>query len=235
LKRLLPFRPPRLEFGLKNIDKLFPGFIAGDFGVLYGLPTCLYLSLILSVRSQLSTKKGGLNSNVIFIDGGNTFDLYTVSYIAQEYGLDPKQVLEKIYISRAFTAYQLTSLILEKLKEALVNFEAKLVIISDIIGLYLDRDVPKTEAVDVFYKITNYLPKLAQENKLIVIATHFPRYRSVRSMFFKSVLFGRANVLIRVKDSHHVLKFVLEKHPRYKLGIAEFPSDKVTLEKFMEV
>jgi predicted ATP-dependent serine protease len=235
LKRLFAFRVPQLSFGLENIDELFPGFVSGDFAVLYGLPTCLYLSFLLSVRCQLSRKRGGLDSSVIFIDGGNSFDVYTTSSIAQQYGLDPKQVLEKIYISRAFTAYQLTSLILEKLKEAFSSFKSKLVIVSDIISLYLDRDVPKTEAVDVFHKLTNYLSKFARENKVIVVATHFLRFRSVRSMFFESVLFGRADVLIRVKDSRGVLRFVLEKHPRYGLGEVEFPFDRVTLERFMEV
>jgi hypothetical protein len=178
---------------------------------------------------------GGLDSSVIFIDGGNSFDVYAVSDRAREYGLDPKGVLEKIYISRAFTAYQLTSLILKRLREAFSRFGSRLVVVSDIISLYLDRDVPKTEAVDVFYKLTNYLPRFAKENKVIVVATHFPRVRSFRSMFLESVLFGRADVLIRVRDSRRVLRFVLEKHPRYGLGEVEFPSDRVTLERFMEV
>jgi hypothetical protein len=51
----------------------FPGFEPGDFGVLYGLPTCLYLSLLLCVRCQLPRRMGGLGSSVIFIDGGNSF------------------------------------------------------------------------------------------------------------------------------------------------------------------
>jgi hypothetical protein len=235
LKRLFGFRVPRLGFGLEKIDDLFPGFELGDFGVLYGLPTCLYLSLLLCVRCQLSRRRGGLDSSVAFIDGGNSFDVYMTSSIAQEYGLDPKQVLERIYISRAFTAYQLSSLILEKLNEAYGRFGSRLIVVSDIISLYLDRDVPWSEAMDVFYKLTSYLTKFAKENKVIVVATHFPRYRSGRSMYFESVLFGRADVLIRVRDSRRVLRFVLEKHPRYGLGEVKFPSDRVTLERFMEV
>jgi len=50
----------------------------------------------------------------------------------------------------------------------------------------------------------------------------------------KSALLGRANVVIRVRDSHHVLRFVLEKHPVYKLGTAEFPFEGITLKEFME-
>jgi len=100
----------------------------------------------------LPFKKGGLNSRVVYVDGGNTFDPYAVSAIAQEYGLEPKSVLEKILISRAFTAYQLTALVFEKLEEALKRYRSKLVIVSDITRLFLDRDVPKIRAVTSFSK-----------------------------------------------------------------------------------
>jgi hypothetical protein len=171
----------------------------------------------------------------VFVDGGNTFDLYEVSYVAQRYGLDPKAVLERVFISRAFTAYQLTSLIIDRLRSAVEKFKARLVVVSDIGGSYLDRDVPKSEAMDVFNKLTVFLSRFAAGNQVIVVTTHFARRSSARSMFLESALLGRANVVVRVRDSHRVLRFVLEKHPVYKLGTVEFPSEGVTLREFMEV
>lgn len=224
----------RLAFGLENIDQLFPGFVLGDFGVLYGLPTCLSLSLLLSIRCQFPVEESGLDSSVVFVDGGNTFDLYEVSYIAQKYGLDPKAVLERTFISRAFTAYQLTSLIIDRLKSTVDKFKAKLVVVSDVLGLYLDRDVPKTESMDVFNKLTLFLSRFASENNVITVATHFTRRASSRGIFLESALLGRAKVIVRVRNSHRVLRFVLEKHPIYKVGIVEFPSEGVTLKEFME-
>jgi hypothetical protein len=224
----------RLAFGYENIDQLFPGFALGDFCVLYGLPACLSLSSLLCVRCQLPVEQGGMDSSVVFIDGGNKFDLYEVSHIAQQYGLDPKAVLERIFISRAFTAYQLASLITDRLKSAVDRFAPKLVVVSDVVSPYLDRDVPKTEAMDVFNKLTVFLSKFAADKRVIVVATHVAHRPFARSLFFESALLGRANVVVRVKDSHRVLRFALEKHPVYKLGIAEFPSGGVTLQEFME-
>ncbi|PIU59583.1 hypothetical protein COS86_03495, partial [Candidatus Bathyarchaeota archaeon CG07_land_8_20_14_0_80_47_9] len=63
----------------------------------------------------MPTQIGGLATDVVFVDGGNTFRLYQVARLAQLHQLNPKEVLERIYISRAFTAYQMTSLIMEKL------------------------------------------------------------------------------------------------------------------------
>jgi hypothetical protein len=232
-----PSLPPSvcLAFGLEDIDMLFPGFVLGDFGVLYGLPACLSLSFLLCVRCQLGAERGGLDSSVVFVDGRNTFDVYETSRVAQKYGLDPRATLERILISRAFTAYQLTSLILERLKAAVDRFSAKLVILSDALGLYLDRDVPKTEAMDVFNKLTVSLAKFAADNKVIIVATHLIRRPSSRSLFLESALLGRANVAIRIKSMRQTLRFVLEKHPSYRLGTAEFPSEGLTLKEFMEV
>jgi hypothetical protein len=98
------------------------------------------LASLLCVQAQLPTQFGGLQSKVIFIDGGNTFRLYQIAKLAQIHQLDPRKVLNNIYISRAFTAYQATPLIMEQLKDAVKKYDAKLAIISDIAGFFLDED-----------------------------------------------------------------------------------------------
>ncbi|MFP3984910.1 MAG: hypothetical protein ACLFU9_02955 [Candidatus Bathyarchaeia archaeon] len=223
----------RLSFNIKGIDGLFPGFTLGDFAVLYGSPTVLPLSMLLCVRAQLPYQLGGLETNVVFVDGGNTFRLYDVSYVARLHELDPKQVLERIYISRAFTAYQMTSLILDKLQDAVEEHNSKLVVISDFAGLYLDKDVPEREARDVFNQSTLYLSKFARENRAIVAATYLPHYPSKQDVFFK-VVCGRANVAVSVRPSKYGQQFVVEKHPFFKFGIANFPSENPTLAEFVE-
>ena len=223
-----------LSLGIQKIDEAFPGLQKGDFAVLFGHPICRTLSFLLSIRCQLPVKQGGLNSRAVYIDGGNTFDPYSVSALAQEYGLEPKSVLEKIFISRAFTAYQLTALVFEKLEEALKKHRSKLVIVSDVIGLFLDRDVPKIEGRDIFLKMTHYLSEVASRRRTVIIASYFPRPYSSRSLFLESVLFGRASTVIRIKESKGVLKFVLENHPDFKPLTIDFPSNAVTMDLFME-
>jgi len=225
---------PSLSFNMQNIDSLFAGFVEGDLAVLYGMPTVLPLSLLLAVRAQLPFQLGGLETNVVFIDGGNSFRLYQVSRIAQQHQLDPRQVLKRIYISRAFTAHQMTSLILEKLEETVGRFHSKLVIISDIAGLYLDKDVPLKEAKEVFNQLTLYLSRFAEENHLIVLTLCLPHHDSRRGFFFKAVACGRANVVLSVKPSKFGQRLFLEKHPVFPLGYADFPSEGITLDRFME-
>jgi hypothetical protein len=223
-----------LSFSIANIDDLFPGFVIGDFAVLYGSSTVLPLSLLLTVRAQLPYQLGGLETNVIFVDGGNTFRLYSVSRIAQLHQLVPRQVLERIFISRAFTAYQMTSIILDKLKETIDKFDSKLVIISDIAGLYLDKDIPTREAKDVFNQLIMHLSRFAEENQLVVLATYFPHYPSRRNAFLQEAVRGRANVVISVRSTRFGQQLVLEKHSLFSLGYAMFPSENLTIDQFME-
>jgi len=222
-----------LTLDIPNIDELFPGFAIGNFALLYSTSAVLPLSFLLCVRAQLPNQLGGLGTDVVFVDGGNTFRLYQVSRIAQIHQLDPRQVLKRIYISRAFTAHQLTSIVFERLKDTVDKFNSKLVIISDIAGLYLDKDVPAEEAKRVLSQLVAYLSSFAEENKLIIIATYPPHHRSRRNSFLHTLAYGRANVVISIRPSKYGQDFVLEKHTHFTLGHAEFPSENLTLTEFI--
>jgi len=222
-----------LTLNIPNIDELFLGFAAGNFALLYGTSVILRLSSLLCVRAQLPNQLGGLGTNVAFVDSGNTFRLYEVSRIAQIHQLDPRQVLKRVYISRAFTAHQLTSIVFERLKDTIDKFNSKLIVISDFAGLYLDKDVPAEESKRVFSQLVAYLSTFAEENKLIIIATYPPHHRSRRNSFLHTLACGRANVVISIRLSKYGEEFVLEKHPRFALGRAEFPSENLTLTEFI--
>lgn len=231
----LSTKPERaLSFGLQHIDKAFPGFSTGEFTVLHGRSFIKTLSFLLSIRCQLPTNEGGLNSTTIYLDGGNTFDPYSISAIAQQYGLDPRATLEKIFFSRAFTAYQLSALIFETLEDALKRYRSKLVLISDIMTLFLDRDVPTKEAMEIFNKAMIFLSDLVTRRNVIVIASCLPYEHHRRRVFLESVLFGRANTAIKVHELRGRMQFSLENHPFLKPFTIDILPNAVTLERFVE-
>lgn len=193
-------RVRRLSLGISGVDDVFPGFEGGDFGAICGSETFPF-GFVLCVRSVMPAEMGGLGSNVVFVDGGNIFNPYVAAEIARSFGLDPHFVLERIYVSRAFTAYQLSALILEKLPSFLEQCNARLVFVSEISKLFLDRDIPKTEAQDLFVKVCSALSEVASKNGKIVLATYTPDKSSRRGVFFEAALFGRSNVLIKIDRS----------------------------------
>lgn len=225
-----------LSFNMQNIDSVFPGFMPGDFAVIYGLQHVLSLSLHLVVRAQLPCQLGGLESCVVFVDGGNTFRLYKVSRLARHHDLRPRDVLQRIFISRAFTMHQMTSIILDGLEEATRKYDAKLAIISDFEGLYLDKDIPPEESREVFSQVASYISEFAKRKNMIVLATCPPHYHSRRSAFLHAVACARSNVTISIakKLTYPFGKqFTLEKHPVFEPGRADFPSDCLTLNDFV--
>ncbi|MCL4429894.1 MAG: hypothetical protein M1167_03990 [Chloroflexi bacterium] len=218
---------------MPGVDELFPGFAAGDFAVLYGSPSYHSLTSLLCVRAQLPVQLGGLGSNVVFVDGGNTFRLYNTARLAQLHQLNPTEALERIFISRAFTAYQLTSIVMEKLEETVKKYNAKLVVISDIAGFFLDNDVPQEEAQRIYSQIVGYLSNFARKHQIIVIATYLPYENNKRNSVLQEMTFAKATTVLSFIKTKYMREVSLEKHPSFVLGTAELPSENLTLTDFM--
>lgn len=227
-------RVRRLFLGFSVVDDVFPGFEVGDFGVLCGSDAHA-VGFSLCVRCVAPVEMGGLGLEVVFIDGGNSFNPYLIAEIARGFGLEPRYVLERIHVSRAFTAYQLSALILEKLNSFLDRCNAGLVYVSDISNLFLDRDIPKTEAQDLFVKVCAALSEIASKRGKIVLATYTQDKSSRRGVFFEAVLFGRSNVIVKLDRRGKIMRFSLLDHPRLKPFSADIPLEDVFLTDFMEV
>jgi hypothetical protein len=221
----------RLSLGFPVLNDVFPGLELGDFAVLHGSGVS-FISSALSVRCQLPSARGGLDSSTVFVDGGNTFNPYLIAEIARSHSLDSRAVLEKVYVSRAFTAYQLSSLILEKLESALKRRRAGLLIVSDVTSLFLDRDLPKVEARELFMKVCVKLSEIASEKQAIIFVGYFPEKLSGRSSFFEAVLLGKCNVLIRLRKAGEILSFALEDHAQINPFTMDLSVDSASLESF---
>ncbi|MGZ4850613.1 MAG: hypothetical protein ACXV2C_04455, partial [Candidatus Bathyarchaeia archaeon] len=167
----------RLNFNIKDIDGLFPGFKAGDFAVIYGPQSVNSLASLLSVRAQLPSQLGGLESNVVFIDCANSSSLSNI----QLQQLDAKDPLERVLNMRVYTAYRLTSLIMEKLQDAVENQDAKLVVISDIACPFLYDNVNDQEAKTVYSQIMSYLSNFAKKHRIIIVATYLSHENTRRN------------------------------------------------------
>jgi len=116
----------------------------------------------------------------------------------------------------------------------LKKYRSKLVIISDITGLFLDRDMPKIEGRNLFLKMIQHLLNLASRRRTIVLASYFPRPYSTRNLFLEAILLEKANTVIRLKQSRSGLRFILEDHQSIQQSTIDFPYNSVTMDRFME-
>ena len=223
----------RFTFNIGDIDGLFPGFKAGDFAVLYGPQTVTSLVSKLCARAQLPVQFGGLESNVVFIDCANSSSLSDIGRAALLEQLDAKAALERVHNIRVYTAYRLTSIVMEKLQEAVETRDAKLIVISDIAGPFLHENVDDQEAKAFYGQIMNYLATFAKKHHLIIIATFLSHESSRRNKVLQELTNQKANTVLRFTKTPYTKEVELEKHPSYMLGVADLTSENQALTDFM--
>ncbi len=224
---------PLFSFNIPGVDELFSGFAAGDFALLHGSQSLVSLTSLLCVRAQLPPQLGGLGSNVVFVDGGNSFRPEQIERFAKLNHTNPKKALGRIILQKAFTAYKLTTLILEKLEAAVEKYDAKLVVVSDIAGLFLESDASDDEVQKVFSQIIRYLANFAKEHQITVIATYLPHDSTQRNAALQQITATKANTVLCLQQTKYTSEIELEKHPSFLLGTADCPLENLTLNHFM--
>jgi hypothetical protein len=224
----------RFSFNVRDIDGLFPGFRSGDFAVLYGPQSVTSLTSSLCVRAQLPIQLGGLESDVVFIDCANSSSLSNIEHAAKIQQVDAKASLAGIHNIRVYTAYRLTSIIMEKLQEAVETRGAKLVVISDIASPFLHENVDDQEAKTFYSQIVNYLATFAKKHHLIIIATYLSHENSRRNSALQEITTSKANTVLRFTKTPYTKEVELEKHPSYMLGVSDLTSENQALTDFIE-
>ncbi len=228
-------QPSRLlSLNMKGVDDLFGGFQSGSLSVVYGAPSTSVTSL-LCVRAQLPPQLGGLSSKVVFIDGGITFRLYSIARLAQLHQLNPEQVLGRIFISRAFTAYQLTEIVMVRLAQTVEAYNAKIVIVSDLAGFFLDNNIQAEEAQRLYSQLTEYLSAYAKKTDVVLVATYLPHENTKRNLALQEITNAQADAVLRFTKTPFNREVVLEKHPSRGSGKVELSSENRTLNSYIGV
>ncbi len=80
-----------------------------------------------------------LDRDALFVDGGNSFNPYSLQKIAKSLGMEPRKVLSRIHIARAFTEYQMDALI-HGLQQALAQWNPAVVAVSYLPSLFSAPD-----------------------------------------------------------------------------------------------
>lgn len=212
----------KLAFNVPDIDGLFPGFRAGDFAAVFGPQSVNSLMSQLCVRTQLPRHLGGSETKVVFIDAANSSSLSSILEAAKLQQLDLDTLDENVVHVRAYTAYRLTSLIMEELQEVVKSSDAKLVVVSDIVAPFLSDNVDDQETKAVYSQIMSYLATFAKKHRIIIIATILPHERTRRTDFLQEITTLKVNTVLRFTKTPYTSEVELEKHPSYMKGVAEY-------------
>lgn len=101
----------------------------------------MYVAYFLEGLVALLPKCTSRNSNVLVIDAGNKIDVYQYVEFGRQYGLDTKQVLQRVVVTRVFTLYQLVHLKIYNLPNMIHKFNAKLILIPDLFDMFIQDQI----------------------------------------------------------------------------------------------
>jgi hypothetical protein len=105
---------------------------------------------------------------VVIVDAGNSLDFYQFVEFIRQYGLDINETLQRIVISRAFTVYQLTNLIVNELPNIIRQFDTCLTIVPDLLHMFThDPSIDRKEAKYLIREILSAIRKTAVSSSRI--------------------------------------------------------------------
>ena len=152
-----------IRTGFALFDDIFGPFTSGDIHLIVGRTELTY---DLMDRLVVNTAKEG--KAAYYIDGGNRADPFAMARILRMQRIDPRGALHRVMIARAFTAYQMDTLIntnLMKLEDA-----PALLLISSMDRLFSDPEVETDAARGMVKNCMMSLDAMAAKGCCVVIA-----------------------------------------------------------------
>jgi hypothetical protein len=159
---------PHFSLGFPRLDSLLRPFSEGRLVMLSGEASSIVAELA-SFRAQLPIESGGLDSAVLFVDGGNRSDPYVFSSFAKQKGVRPSVAMRRVASCRVFTFYQLAALVSEHLVRAVEDYGTKLVVISDVLGTFNEPELDEREARRLLSAVEEGIERV--KKSALVIAT----------------------------------------------------------------
>ena len=186
------------------------------------------------ISSYVAGWLAGQGIDVIVLDGANRFDPYMASSFARKVFISPERLLKRIRIARAFTCYQMATLIGEKLI-ALVRaiYESPLqrpwVILLGPISTFLDEDVPEREVRPLFERSLKKIEEMAlREVPFLLFQSN--GFSDSKRIYLARRLFQFSNVVWRIDLTEQGTNVVPEKIPQKFFCYPELGSGSKTSE-----
>ena len=107
-------------------------------------PSCITViegssSIVPDVLFRLCVSSAVSGRDAMFVDGWNSFNPYALSKMAKSFGEEPRKILSRIHVARAFTEYQMDALI-HGLKDAIEQWNPSVLAISYLPTLFSGSD-----------------------------------------------------------------------------------------------
>lgn len=148
----------------------------------------------------------GLGSPLYVVDGDNSFRSYLIARYARVMRLDPRLALAQVQVSRAFTCYQIATIV-ERLSRQVdtadcVSVNCAGVVCLGLLGTFYDEDVAWSEAQRLLQEVIAHLKSLAKRRPVLVTVRP-PSSKARNRLGLIQVLMQQADFIqVRQLDPH---------------------------------
>jgi predicted ATP-dependent serine protease len=168
---------------------------------------------------------------VVWIDGGNSIDPYAIGSLCKRLGLDKREILSSINVSRAFTAYQLVTLIDEKLEEQVEASAPSAVIVSSITEMFLDKDMKWMESHQLLRRCLDDISRITKAHETISVITNNTHHQVRPSPKLSALLYERADLVVQMRTRRDGMLIRLPGKDR-EIVFMPVPWNQYTLDEF---
>jgi len=172
-----------------------------------------------------------MEAEIVWVDGGNSINPYELAGLCKRFRMDMGETLDRVNISRAFTAYQMVTLIVDALEKEVEQTGSELVIVSCFPDLFLDRDMWWSESFQLMKRCISVLQSLTRRHNTVTILTNYGLTKMLYKKSLRSVLYGSADKIIRIENKEDALLLNLVKEGRSML-YHPVPYCQMTLDEF---
>jgi hypothetical protein len=172
-----------------------------------------------------------LEGEIVWVDGGNSINPYELAGLCKRFRMDMGETLDRINISRAFTAYQMVTLIVDALEKEVERTGSELVVISCFPDLFLDRDMWWSESLQLMKRCISTLQSITRKQNTVTILTNYGLTKMLYKKSLRTVLYGSADEILRIENKRDALLLSLVKEGRTML-YHPVPYYQMTLDEF---
>lgn len=139
--------------------------VPGKTVLLYGSSMVYYTSLI--VMKEVLRRL----PNIAVVDGANRFDAYRLARLAQIDGRDPLDALNRVFLSRVFTAFQMDGLLTRGVGPFMEEAETKVLIVLGLLHTFYDEQISVRESEKSLARINAVFGSIKKKGVSILLAS----------------------------------------------------------------
>lgn len=151
--------------GIAEVDKTLGGLYTGKITAFIGKSRLLSPLLHRVCVNTFDM----FHSPTIVLDAGNQVNPFVLARVARLHMLSSQDVLQQVYLSRAYTVYQLTDLICYHVESLIKQVQPVTIVLTGLFSLLADAGVSQSETHQLLQIIMKQIKQITEEYQVAMI------------------------------------------------------------------